>query len=173
MEPAAYDPDTTNLILVGEVDWCTTVTLLSSDEIQKTAPGTSWSGEASKNPFNTWGKQDPLGDWAARVYASDADTGVWKWRAETNYPIQSGITLTAGGLVFFGDMGGNVYALNASNGQKLWGEKRGGAAGGGVITYQAKCAQKVAVATGLMEILWPTEITAAKESIIGLDVGKP
>ena len=167
----AYDPDT-NLILVGEVDWCTTVTLQSPEEIQKTAPGTPWSGEASKNPFNTWGKQDPFGDWAGWLYASDADTGVWKWRAKTNYPIQSGVTPTAGGLVFFGDMGGNVYALDATNGQKLWAEKIGGAVGGGVITYQAQGAQKVAVATGLTEILWPTEITTAKVSILGLDAGK-
>jgi hypothetical protein len=42
----------------------------------------------------------------------------------------------------------------------------------GVITYTASGAQKVAVATGLTEILWPTEITTAKVSILGLDIGK-
>ena len=168
----AYDPDT-NLIMVGEVDWCTTVTLQSPEEIQKTGLGKPWSGEASKNPFNTWGKPDPFGDWAGWIYASDADTGVWKWRARTNYPIQSGVTPTAGGLVFFGDMGGNFYALDATNGQKLWGQKIGGAIGGGVITYEARGAQKVAVATGLTEVLWPTEITTAKVSILGLDARKP
>jgi len=168
----AYDPDT-NLIMVGEVDWCSTVTLQSPEEIQKSAPGTPWSGEASKNPFNTWGKKDPFGDWAGWLYASDADTGVWKWRVKTNYPIQSGVTPTAGGLVFFGDMGGNVYALDATNGQKLWGEKVGGAVGGGIITYRAQGAQKVAVATGLTEVLWPTEITTAKVSILGLSPDKP
>ena len=168
----AYDPDT-NLILVGEVDWCTTVTLQSPEEIQKTAPGTPWSGEASKNPFNTWGKPDPFGDWAGWITASDADTGVWKWRAKTNYPILSGVTPTAGGLVFFGDMGGNFYALDASSGKKLWGGKIGGAIGGGVITYRDHGVQKIAVATGLTEALWPTEITTAKVSILGLDVGKP
>ena len=34
--------------------------------------------------------------------------------------------------MFFGDMG---YALDAATGQKLWGQKIGGAIGGGVITY--------------------------------------
>jgi alcohol dehydrogenase (cytochrome c) len=164
----AYDPDT-NLIMVGEVDWRTAVTLHSPEKNEKTTPGTPWSGEASINPFNTWGKQDPFGDWAGWVYANDADTGVRKWRAKTNDPIQSGVKPTAGGLVFFGDMGGNLYALNATNGQKLWGQKIGGAIGGGVITYQAQGAQKVAVATGLTELLWPTEITTAKVSILGLD----
>ena len=28
--------------------------------------------------------------------------------------------------MFFGDMGGNFYALDAANGQKLWGRKIGG-----------------------------------------------
>lgn len=166
----AYDPKT-NLILVGEVDWCTTVTLQTPEQIQKTATGTPWSGEASINPFNMWGKQDPFGDWAGWVYASDADTGAWKWRIKTNYPIQSGVTPTAGGVVFFGDMGGNFYAVDATNGQKLWGQKIGGAVGGGVITYRVNGTQKVAVATGLTEILWPTEITTAKVSILGLDAG--
>ena len=135
-------------------------------------PGAPWSGEASLNPFNTWGKPDPFGNWAGWVYASNADTGVWKWRVKTNYPIQSGVTPTAGGVVFFGDMGGNFYAVDADNGRKLWGQKIGGAIGGGVITYTAGGTQKIAVATGLTEILWPTEITTAKVSILGLDIGK-
>jgi alcohol dehydrogenase (cytochrome c) len=163
----AYDPDT-NLVLTGEVDWCTTVTLETPQQIASTPTATPWSGEASINPFNTWGKQDPFGTWSGWLYATDADTGAWKWRVQTNYPIQSGITPTAGGVVFFGDMGGNFYALDAATGKRLWGQKIGGAIGGGVITYTANHEQRVAVATGLTEILWPTEITTAKVSILGL-----
>jgi hypothetical protein len=61
-------------------------------------------------------------------------TGVWKWRVKSNYLIVGAVTPTAGGVVFFGDLGGNFYALDAANGQKLWGEELGGAIGGGVIT---------------------------------------
>jgi len=43
--------------------------------------------------------------------------------------------------------------------------------GGGVITYVADGTQKIAVATGLTEILWPTEITTAKVSVLGLAAG--
>jgi alcohol dehydrogenase (cytochrome c) len=163
-----YDPQN-NLIYIGEVEWCTTVTLLPPEKIAAAAPGAPWSGEASINPFNTWGKGDPVFDWAGRVTAVDADTGAWKWQAKTNYPIQSGMTPTAGGVVFFGDMGGNFYALDAATGRKLWGQKIGGAIGGGVITYEVDNKQKVAVATGLTEILWPTEITTAKVSVLGLE----
>ena len=53
-------------------------------------------------------------------------------------------------------------------GHELWGQKIGGAVGGGVITYKAGDAQRVAAATGLTEVLWPTEITTAKVSILGL-----
>jgi alcohol dehydrogenase (cytochrome c) len=164
----AYDPRT-NLIYAGEVEWCTTVTIEPATQIAAAAPASPWSGEASINPFNTWGKQDPVFDWAGLVTAVDADTGAWKWRAKTNYHIQSGMTPTAGGVVFFGDMGGNFYALDTTNGQKLWGQKIGGAIGGGVITYAVDGKQKVAAATGLTEILWPTEITTAKVSVLGLE----
>jgi alcohol dehydrogenase (cytochrome c) len=91
---------------------------------------------------------------------------------KTNYPIQSGMTPTAGGVVFFGEMGGNFYALDATDGQKLWGRKIGGAIGGAVITYTANGAQKTAVATGLTEVLWPTEITTAGVSILELDISE-
>ena len=72
-------------------------------------------------------------------------------------------------MVFFESYDGNFYALDATDGHKLWGQKIGGAIGGGVITYAVNGTQKVAVATGLTEVLWPTEITTAKVSVLGLE----
>jgi len=104
---------------------------------------------ATWNPFWMFGREGRAdGHWAGWVYAADADTGVWKWRLKSNYPIVGGMTPTAGGVVFFGDIGGNFYALDAATGEKLWGRELGGAIGGGVITYTANGAQKVAVAAG-------------------------
>jgi alcohol dehydrogenase (cytochrome c) len=163
----AYDP-ATNLIMIGEVDWCYTVTLQSDEEIHEVAPGKPWSAMATHNPYHTYGKPDPFGHWAGWVYAVDADTGAWKWRLKSNYPVLSGMTPTAGGLVFFGDMGGNFYALNAATGQRLWGQKIGGAIGGGVITYTANGVQKVAVAVGFTSVVWPTEVVTGKIVILGL-----
>jgi alcohol dehydrogenase (cytochrome c) len=163
----AYDPQT-NLILIGEVDWCATVRLQNDEQIQEVKPGKPWSGMATINPYRTYGTPDSFGNWAGWVYAADADTGVWKWRLKSNYPILSGMTPTAGGIVFFGDMGGNFYVLDAANGQRLWGQKIGGAIGGGVITYTADGAQRVAVATGFTSILWPTEVVTGKIVILGL-----
>ena len=79
------------------------------------------------------------------------------------------MTPTAGGVVFFGDLGGNFYALDAATGEKLWGQDLGGAIGGGVITYTADGAQKVAVAAGFTMLAWPTKIVKAKVVVLGLD----
>ena len=102
-----------------------------------------------------------LGGW---VYATDADTGVWKWRVKSNYPILGAITPTAGGVVFFGDLGGNFYALDSATGEKLWGQVLGGGGGigGGIITYNVDGAQKIAVADGFTMVAWPMKPVTAK-----------
>jgi hypothetical protein len=115
---------------------------MPTGKIAAVQDGKPWSGDASINPFNTWGTPDAVFDWAGWIYAVDADTGAWRWRAKTNYPIQSGMTPTAGGIVFFGDMGGNFYVLDAANGRKLWSQNLRGAIGGGVITYSVNGSRK-------------------------------
>ena len=165
----AYDP-LTNLIFTPDVEWCTTVRLQRREEVLATSVGQPWIGEKSLNPFNELGKFTRAdGVWAGWLHAVDADTGVWKWRLKSNYPILGAVTPTAGGLVFFGDMGGNFYALDAATGQKLWGQKIGGAIDGGVITYTANGTQKVAVATGYVSPAVPTEIRRAQIAILGLE----
>ena len=133
--------------------------------------GQIWTGEKALNPFNEFGRftrTDRV--WAGWLYATDADTGVWKWRLKSNYPIFGAVTPTGGGLVFFGDMGGNFYALDTTTGQKLWGQKIDGAIGGGVITYTAQDGkQKVAAAIGFTSIMWPTHITTGKVVVLGVD----
>jgi alcohol dehydrogenase (cytochrome c) len=164
----AYDPKT-NLIMIGEVEWCDTVTLQSVEKLRSVPIGEPWVGMAALNPFNMFGKYDRA--WAGWLYAADADTGVWKWRLKSNYPIVGAMTPTAGGVVFFGDIGGNFYALDSANGEKLWGQDLGGAIGGGIITYTANGAQKVAVAAGLTMLAWPTKIVTAKIVVLGLENG--
>jgi alcohol dehydrogenase (cytochrome c) len=165
----AYDP-VNNLIFTGDVDWCTTVKLQARDKVIASSTGQPWIAENSLNPFNLMGKFTRAdGVWGGWLHAVDADTGVWKWRLKTNYPIFGAVTPTAGGLVFFGDVSGNFYALDAATGEKLWGQKIGGAIGGGVITYTANGTQKVAVATGYVSPAVPTEIRRAHIAILGLE----
>jgi len=163
----AFDPPS-NLILTGEVDWCSSVRLQSDAKLRAVGLGQLWPGMATRNPYNTFGAMDPYRRWAGWVYASDADTGAWKWRTKSNYPILGAMTPTAGGVVFFGDTGGNFYALETATGRRLWGENLGGAIGGGVVTYIAGGAQRVAVALGYTSVLWPTQIVTGKIVILGL-----
>ena len=95
-----YDP-TTNLIISGTVDWCDTVKIQTDDRLRSVAVGQPWTGAAFLNPTNMFGRENKTdGYWAGWVYATDADTGVWKWRVKSNYPILGAITSTAGGVVF-------------------------------------------------------------------------
>jgi alcohol dehydrogenase (cytochrome c) len=163
----AYNPQT-NLVLTGEAEWCTSVKLKTDAQVKALPNGEGWMGNEKTTPLDIFGAFDPHANWAGWLYATDADSGQWKWRLKTNYPILSGVTPTAGGLVLFGDMGGNFYAVDASNGQRLWVQKLEGAIGGGVITYLAHGSQKVAVAAGMTSFTWPTEQATAKIVILGL-----
>jgi PQQ-like domain len=51
----AYDPKT-NLILVGEVDWCDTVTPKDVNELRSVKVGQPWAGMATWNPFWMFGR---------------------------------------------------------------------------------------------------------------------
>ena len=125
--------------------------------------GQPWTGEKSLNPFKEFGKFTRAdGVWAGWL-------GVWKWRLKSYYPIMGAVTPTAGGPVFFGDMGGNFYALDAATGQKLWGRKIDGAIGGGLITYAVNGGQKVAVATGFVSPAFPAELRRANIAILGVE----
>jgi alcohol dehydrogenase (cytochrome c) len=168
----AYDPET-NLVLTGETEWCTTVTLQTDAQVKATATGVPWMGNVPDSRLDAFGQNDPHANWAGWLYATDADSGKWTWRLKTNYPILSGVTPTAGGIVFFADMGGNLYVVNASNGQQLWSRKLQGAVAGGVITYSVNGSQKVAVAAGYSSVIWPTEPTTAKIVILGLGETPP
>lgn len=78
------------------------------------------------------------------------------------------MTPTQGGLVFFGDMAGHVYALDAATGKSLWVHDVGGAVGGGVISYVAGGKQRLAFASGMKHPIWPTPDATAKIIVFAL-----
>ena len=58
---------TTNLILIGEVEWCDTATLQTVDKLRSVAIGQPWVGMATLNPFNMFGKEFAVGGTLGRV----------------------------------------------------------------------------------------------------------
>jgi alcohol dehydrogenase (cytochrome c) len=61
-------------------------------------------------PEESWGK----------VVAIDPPTGAIKWEHKVLSPPWSGVMATAGNLVFGGTLEGNVFALDAATGKRLW-----------------------------------------------------
>jgi alcohol dehydrogenase (cytochrome c) len=159
----AYDPKT-NLAITGAADWCTTV-WLSDQPPSKGSKGMPWTGGRAQNMF---GKQDPAEKWGGWITATDADTGVVKWKVRTPAPALSGITPTAAGLTFAGDMAGNFYVLDTATGKELAKQKMGGALGGGIVSYTAGGAQRLAVITGTYSPIWPVPKGMSKIVVMGL-----
>src|SRR5205807_8383699 len=98
---------------------------------------------------------DPKEMWGGWLTAVDADTGQVRWKYKSSTPMLAAVTPTAGGLVFTGDLNGDVLALDARNGAVLWRNATGAALGGGVISYQVGGRQRVAVAAGMSPANWP------------------
>jgi alcohol dehydrogenase (cytochrome c) len=132
----AFDP-ATRAIYVGAVDWCATFKL-GAEIVYK--PGDLYMGTSHAGDPNEMAK-----GW---VSALDGATGKLLWKVQTPQPVVAGITPTAGGLIFTGDMEGNFYALDKSSGRTLYTMKAGGAIAGGVVTYMVGGTQYVATTSG-------------------------
>jgi outer membrane protein assembly factor BamB len=100
----------------------------------------------------TFGGGIPIPDPMAKAYgwatAIDPATGRTRWHAKMATPMIAAITPTAGGLVFTGDLNGNLLALDATSGKMLYRYNTKNAMAGGIITYRAEATQYVAATAG-------------------------
>jgi alcohol dehydrogenase (cytochrome c) len=101
--------------------------------------------------------------------AIDADDGQVRWRYASPTPLVAGVTATAGGLVFTGDLNGNVLAFDANDGQILWRSTTGQPIGGGVVSYAINGRQFIAIASGLhAPVTWQLKSSPARIVIYSL-----
>jgi alcohol dehydrogenase (cytochrome c) len=149
----------------NSIDWCTSVKLQRLDTLRG-KPGMPWTGV--DDPQMAFGRLDPVSQWKGWVTAVDVETGEVKWKVQTPKPMVAGITPTAGGLVFTGDLDGNAIAYDAITGRELWRHATGKAIGGGVISYLAGGKQYVAVAAGLNSPIWPVQGGRARVVVYAL-----
>jgi alcohol dehydrogenase (cytochrome c) len=159
---AAFDA-ADNLLFTGEVSWCTTVKAVTTQALAQVPAGKAWSGATEG-----FGTQDDPKTWAGFLTATNADNGTRKWQFRAPAPILGGVTPTSGRLVFFGDMAGTLYALDAVSGEKLWSSNIGGAIGGGLITYDTGKGQRIAVAAGMNSPIWAGPKGTGKIVILSL-----
>ena len=125
-------------------DWATTVKLGGPETLEDHAVGKPFIGSS-----NVFGDDDPPSEQSGWLTAVDADTGDPLWKYKSALPLAAGVTPTAGGLVFTGDLDGNLLAFDAANGDILFKDKAGGPVGGGVISYSINGKQYIAVAAGM------------------------
>ncbi|MBV8595719.1 MAG: c-type cytochrome, partial [Candidatus Eremiobacteraeota bacterium] len=93
-----------------------------------------------------WAPKGP--DARGWITSLDANTGAVRWRYHAAAPVVAGVTPTAGGLVFTGDLAGNFLALDSATGKALRVENVGGPLAGGVLTYALDGTQYVAMTVG-------------------------
>ncbi len=86
----------------------------------------------------------PVGEYIAW----DVANGKKAWSKPLKYPIPGGAATTAGNLVFFGDLTGKFYALNAKTGEELWSDKMESGIGAAAMTYDISGKQYVAIVEG-------------------------
>ncbi len=143
-----------NLLFVNAVDWCVSVKVAEAASAHG-KPGAAWSG--SGDPEHAFGRIDPKEMWKGWLTAINADSGAIRWKYQSPTPMLAAVTPTAGGLVFTGDLNGDVLALDAESGGVLWRDSTGAPVGGGVISYQAGGRQHVAVSAGMNSRIWPVK----------------
>jgi glucose dehydrogenase len=130
----------TGLLYVNAIDWCT---------IFKAGPEPKWVATVPYTGLaNGWGTNDPTSKWSGWINAIDPKKGEMAWRVHMPTPMYAALTPTAGNVVFTGDLNGNFLAVDARNGRTLYSFNTGGPIAGGVITYEQKGRQYVAVASG-------------------------
>ena len=131
----ALDPASQTLF-VGSVDWCATFTSGAQEYI------------AGQIYMGTGYKPDSLEQATGWVHAVNGNDGTVLWKKPMTHPMVAGVTPTAGGVVFTGDIDGNFYAFHAASGNELLRYRSDGSLAGGVVTYSVRGRQYVAFTSG-------------------------
>jgi alcohol dehydrogenase (cytochrome c) len=131
--PTTYSPRT-HLSYGGGIEGCSNVTVDPSND----ASGAFWLGGAYANAEQIKGS----------VTAMDPASGTKKAQLPTAHPIVSGVTATAGGLLFTSTADGTVYALDDTTLQPLWSFNTGSYSSAPPMTYAINGKQYVAILIG-------------------------
>lgn len=124
-----------NVLITGAVDACFLVKL--GGETQYQGGSVSFGGTV-----------EPVGETSGWITALDAQTGAVRWKYHAEKPVVAGVTPTAGGVTFAGDLAGNFLVFDSRDGRVVHKAKAGGAMAAGVVTYELGGRQYVAFGAG-------------------------
>lgn len=121
--PSAYDPVTQTVFVAG-ID----------------GPETIYSGKTSHTghgpDFGTHQNPGQTKDWKGTITAINTKTGAVKWQIHTDSPPIGGLTINAGGVVFYGQANGELDGLKAANGKQVWKAQTGTSISSAPILYR-------------------------------------
>ena len=157
---SAFDPQKDSLY-VGTVDWCG---VMKKGKPKWVGGELFYGGEPIQDP------PDKASGW---VTALDAANGKVKWQYHAKAPVVSGITPTAGGLIFGGDTRGTFFALDSNTGAPLFTLPGQGMIAGGVITYALDGKQYVAFTSGNVSRLTFGELGDPAIVVLAVDKAAP
>ena len=123
-----------NTLVTGAVDACF---IVKSGPTRYSPGGVSFGGTVQPD--------GPTTGWITSV---DSHTGAVRWRYHAETPVVAGVTPTAGGITFTGDLGGNLLVFDSSNGNLVLKTQTRGSLAGGVVTYEVGGKQYLAFASG-------------------------
>jgi alcohol dehydrogenase (cytochrome c) len=136
----AYNPSS-NMLYTPAVDWCGT--FFAADTV-RFIPGTIYFGGTYMADAMSQG-------WLTAI---DVESGDVAWQYQSPRPMVGAVTTTGGGLVFAGELTGDLLAFDSDTGEELARIPTGGPIGGGLVTYSVDGQQYVAVASGNPSGFW-------------------
>jgi alcohol dehydrogenase (cytochrome c) len=131
----AYDPNS-NSFLVPSTEECALWKITSDDP--QYIPGQPYTGGPLPKRQNGTGV----------LTAIDVSTGKVRWRNALPYPAEGGVLITATGLAFTSDVGGNIYGFDAESGQQYWKDFTGSAVVAPISAYRINGIEYLAVVVG-------------------------
>jgi alcohol dehydrogenase (cytochrome c) len=130
----------TRTLYVATVDWCSTFAKFDKPP----------AFAASAHYYGGVVTPDPRERARGWLLAIDATTGKTQWQRQWPTPLVAGITVTAGGVLFTGDLDNDFLAIDARTGKTLYSFNTGGSIGGGVLSYELQGKQYVATTSGVV-----------------------
>ena len=138
-QPVAVDPTDPTNFYVPTNNWCME---LEPQERSHTQQGTVY---VFANVYMYPEKPGVTG----KFKKFNVVTGKTEWEIPDSYPNWGGALVTAGGLAFYGSLGGDFRAVDRATGKVVWSRKLGSGIIGNPITYSVKGKQYVSVWSGI------------------------
>ncbi len=135
-EPPAYDPQH-HVMFISAIESSITI-----------APAKKSIANPKKGTLNFGGLPAAPGSFAGSVSAWDLTRGTMLWKRHFKSPAFGGALSTAGGLVFVGQMEGELDALDAQTGKTLWSAKTPSGINAPPMSYAIDGRQFVSVEIG-------------------------